>query len=441
MNSDHRFPPEYYRKSTEILETSLAQLGAYRGWRAYDPGRGFPIDTRYEAMPALTKQDIREHFPDGLVPPGRDVRRGLDSGEIQMVGTSGSSDTQVTNIWNQEWWDASEKASWNLNSHAAKLATGTHREAILANPRNVGFISDDTDLPCEKRRLGRFLYLNEKTDPTRWTASLMDRMINELETYEPAVLEANPSLLARLCRYADDEEKQVFQPGLIVFTYEYLSRLHYRHIRKVFSSPTASSYGTTETGYVLMQCEAGKFHLNSDFCRVDFLPLKAEHGGPLLGKMLVTTFDNSWYYIVHFDVGDLARLDEEGTCPCGRDSGFIVSAIEGRQANLTLATDGRLVTLRHLDDALNAIDNIDEYSLEQTAPRDYTLYLVTRRHDKERLTAEATELLLDLYGKDAYITVVYRDAISPEDSGKYCLARTLFPLDMESYLDRSIAPK
>ncbi len=437
MNSHRRFPPEYYQRSTETLEKALGQLGAYRGWRAFDPGSEYPIDVRYQAMPVLNKQGIRDNFPQGFVPPGLDIQHGLDSGEIQMVNTSGSSDIRVTNIWNQKWWDDSERASWKLNSHAARLATGTHREAILANARNVGFISDDADLPLEKRRLGRFLYLNEKTDPTTWTPALMDRMMKELEDYRPEVLEANPSLLDRLSRYIADTGKKVFQPGMIVFTYEYSSRLHYRHIHKVFKSPTVSSYGSTETGYVFMQCESGKFHLNSEFCRVDLLPLKKEHGGPKLGKILVTTFNNPWYYIVHFDVGDLARLDDNDVCACGRDSGFIVAAIEGRQANLTLTVGGRLVTVKEADDAISSLNDIDEYKLEQKTPRDYTLYLVSRRRDKKRLTAEAAGLLSGLYGKDARITVVYRNAISPEESGKYSLARALFPLNMESYLEKT----
>ena len=84
--------------------------------------------------------------------------------------------------------------------------------------------------------------------------------------------------------------------------------------------------------------------------------------------MLVTTFNNPWYYMLRFDVGDFARLDEEQKCPCGRDSGFIVSAIEGRFINVTLTCDGRLVTLRQLDEALSALDDLDEYRLEQPSP-------------------------------------------------------------------------
>ncbi len=435
MNSRYNFTEDYYEKSREALETAL-NLGAYQSWRTCDPGPESAIDKRYAALPALTKKDIREHFPDGFVPPGQDLKKGLENGEINFVQTSGSADAvRVTNIWNQQWWDASERASWKLNSHAARLAVGDHPEAILANARNVGFISDDGDLPFEKRRLARFLYLNEKTDPSRWTDKIMDRMILELDIFKPAVLEANPSLLAKLCRYAAATGKRVYQPGLITFTYEYPSSLHLRQIRRVFKSPLASSYGTTETGYIFMQCEAGKFHQNTDSCRVDIQPLKNEHGGPDIGRILVTTFDNPWYSMFRFDVGDLARIDKEQRCPCGRDNGIILSAIEGRFVNATLDGAGRLVTLRRVDETMGRIKDLDEYRLEQSAPGTYVLHLSTRRPDKDSLNREVTEKLHKIYGKAAVISIVYEDFLCPEDSGKYCLAKPLFPLKIEDYLD------
>jgi phenylacetate-CoA ligase len=437
MRYSWEFPPDYYNQSRDVLEISLSKVSAYKSWQTFDPGREYPVDLRYAAMPALTKRDIREHFPQGLVPPDRDVSNGVATREIRFIKTSGSSDVSVTNIWNQKWWDASERASWQLNSHASRIATGNHPEAILANPLNVGFVSDDLDLPMEKRCLSRFLYLNEKTNPATWSSEIMDRMLSELAIFKPAVFEANPSILARLCRYAADRKKTVFQPGLIVLTYEYPTKFHYRQIRQVFDVPIASSYGTTETGYVFMQCEEGRFHQNGEFCRVDFQPLKSEHGGPLLGRILVTTFNNPWYYIVRFDVGDLVCIYEEGACPCGRDSGSILSAIEGRVSNVTLTCDGRLVTLRQLDDALSILDGVDEYRLAQVSTDSYDLHLVSQRLDRHRFSQEASEVLKGLYGKEAKVSVIYEDAISPEESGKYQISRALFPIEIEGYLDES----
>jgi phenylacetate-coenzyme A ligase PaaK-like adenylate-forming protein len=431
------FSAEYYEHSRNILEKALKELSAYKSWHVFDPGPRYPIDARYAAMPALTKKEIRNHFPDGFVPPDKDIKWGLEGGEIEFVKTSGTSDVSVTNIWNQKWWDESERLSWKLNSHAARLATGTHHEAILANPLNVGFISNDADLPIEKRRLERFLYLNEKTNPMLWTPAFMDRMADELAEFKPAVFEANPSLMAKLCRYIAERSKPVFQPGLIVLTYEYPSVLHYRQIRRVFGSPIASSYGSTETGYVFMQCEAGKFHQNSDSCRIDFQPLKPRHGGHGIGRILVTPLNNPWYRIIHFDVGDLVRLDESGDCPCGRNSGIILSAIEGSIATATLTLTGRLVTLRELDNLIGGLSGVDEYRLEQTGKDSYDLFMVSRMNDQNTLAGEASNLLTMLYGKGAKISVRYENAISPESTGKYRLAKADSPINVEDYLDNN----
>jgi len=429
-----RFPPEYDQRSLELLETALSSVSGYRSWQAFDPGPAYPVDRRYASMPALKKKDIREHTPEGFVPSGCDPKTGLASGEISLVKTSGTTDVSVTNIWYQPWWDAAERASWKLNSYAENLATGSHPEAILSNPMNVGIISDEIDLPMEKRRLARFLYLNEKSDPLTWSPAFMDRMERELDSFQPVLLEANPSLLAKLCRYLAATGQKVYQPGLIVFTYEYPTLLQIKQIQKVFRCPLASSYGSTETGYVFMQCEAGKFHQNVESCRVDFQPLKKEHGGPDIGRILVTTFNNPWYYMLRFDVGDLVRLDSEGKCDCGRDSGIILSAVEGRTLSATLTCDGKLVTLRQADTVLSALDGIDEYRLEQTDKCDYDLYLVSSRRDRKRLEAEAAGALQKLFGTQARITFYYEKALAPETSGKYCYAKARFPIDIEEYL-------
>ena len=430
-----KFSQDYYTRSLKALDTALARVAVYNSWKSSDPGASYPIDARFAAMPALTKKDIREHFPQGILPRERDISRGLTSGEIELVDSSGAVDDKITNIWNQKWWDASERASWKLNSHIDKIATGDHREAILANPRNVGFISDDVDLPMEKRRLSRFLYLNEKTDPLSWSSIHMDRMIEELNTFQPVVFEANPSYLARLCRYIAAHSKKVFQPGIIVFTYEYPTNHHYRQVRQVFPIPIASSYGSTETGYVFMQCEEGKYHQNSEFCRVDFQPLKPRHGGPVVGRILVTPFQNPWCYIVRFDVGDLVCLEESGKCPCGRSSGLILSSISGRKANLTLSCNGRLVTLFELDNAISILEDVDEYKLIQINAGTYELHLVSKRLDKQYLSEEAKGILKKLYGENANVSIIYESAIAPESSGKYLISRAIFPIELEDYLD------
>ncbi|MCL2880002.1 MAG: hypothetical protein FWF29_07145, partial [Treponema sp.] len=412
----YHYPASYYKNSAETLETALNTAPAYRSWKTLYPGIKVPVDERYDAMPELTKQMMRDNFPKGLIPERRNLKKGLKSGKIEYTFTSGSTGDRVINIWNQDWWDASEASAWRLNAHLARLIH-PQREAKLASALNVGICCEE-DLPMESRIVGEKLYLNEKINIIQWQPRHYERMARELRSFKPVILEANPSLLARLAWWAIDNGVEMYSPEVIVFTYEFISAVHLKAIRTVFSSPLVSSYGTTETGFVLEECEEGLLHQNINFNRIDFYPLKNEYGGPELGRILVTTFGNPWNTVIRFDTGDLVRLHPDGKCRCGRREGLIAEAIEGRVSNATFATGGRLVTTAAVDKVLAKIDGIRDYHLEQKTQAQYELQLMILG-DKSVSRTKALHALELLYGKSAKYTVKIVPNILPGAGGKF----------------------
>ena len=422
------YPPEYLERSRQALEVALATAPAYRGWRQRDPGPTADINARYDALPELTKQMIRDSFPYGLVPNGRDVQQGLENDEIQYTFTSGATGDRVTNIWDQNWWDRAEQASWQLNAHLAALPYPV-RQAELASSLNVG-ISCEEDLPYEARIVGQKLYLNEKINLVQWLPRHYQRMAAELERWQPVVLEANPALLARLAFWALDHDLALYQPQAIIFTYEFVSVIHQAAIAAVFDAPQISSFGTTETGFVLQECEDGQLHQNLDFCRIDFYPLRPEQGGPELGRILVTTFQNPWNSVVRFDTGDLVRLADSGSCSCGRQQGLLARAVEGRVTNLTFTTAGRLVTTGELDQTLARVPGIRDYHLEQNSPNDYLVQLMVGSYSNPRqIMDESRERLQELYG-DGHFELAILPNILPGPAGKFRRTQANFDYDL-----------
>ena len=436
-----RFKSHYPQRCGETLDEALHFTQAYDTWRSLDPGRGSPVFSRLAALPALTKRELRVHGPQGFVPHGRDIAEGLAAHEIELVATSGATGDQVTNVWYQPWWNASEAASWQLNAHARAVATGAHREAILTSPWCAGFPCEDGYLTVEQRTLGRFLYLSERSDPSSWSSDLMDRMVKELNTFKPVVLEANPSFLARLSRYIVRRRLRVRSPALIVLTYENPSDLHRRQIHRVFDAPMVSSYGATEAGYVFMECEAGRLHQVTASCHVDFLPFTPEHGGPGVGRILVTIFGNPWCSLVRFDVGDVVRLDGFAPCPCGRHEGLALKSVEGRTVHLTLTPEGRAVTQTTVDHALGSIAGLAEYQMLQVGPSSYHLRFVAQGTAPRLVAGAACETLQTVYGTAAVIRAESVKGIAPDPPGKYCLARMLEPIDPHGLLDEEYAPR
>lgn len=425
MAPDAQF--HYERLCLETLETALNRTLIYKSWKTLDPGPRHTIDARYHSLPVLTKDDIRAHFPYGLVPQGLDLDAALASGEVSFVHTSGTADEALENIWNQQWWNGSESASWKLNSVAATVATGTHREAILSSALSVGPRSEKEPLDRERRMLGRFLFLNEFATPGEWPEGHERRIIDELADYQPTVFEANPSLIARIARFAWRTGAAVYQPPLITLTYEFPSAFQLRAIRRVFRSPIASSYGSTEAGYVFMECEQGKLHQNTEYCRVDFAPI-GDSAGTGVGRIFVTTFGNRWFPLLRFDIGDIARIASE-TCSCGRNFGMTLSAIEGRLKSLCVAADGRLVTHREIDDALACVDGLEQYCLVQEELKRVCLAVVVEDGQGKRAAGDAADILRAIFGGGVDIRAREVQMLLPEKSGKFLLTKREFPLD------------
>ncbi len=412
----------YQAASAEALERALWRTTAYAPWRALDPGKGVPLDERYGALPVTDKAFMRAAFPKGLVPDGKDLDAGLLSGEVELVPTSGTTDEQITNVWNQCWWDFSERESWKLNG-ALSTFVGEHpREAILTSARNVGVLSDGRELPFEERTLGRFLYLNERSTPLLWDDGTIARIAAELERSGPRILEANPSYLAAFARGVARLGCAVPEPDVIVFTYENPSLLHLRQIRQVFRAPMVSSYGTTEAGYILMQCERGTHHLNAASCRVDFEPLRGAHED--VGLLRVTPFGNEWVALLRYDPGDVVRRRVAGSCPCGRDGAFMAESMEGRVKSLTWSTEGRPVTQGELDRCLAAEESLVMYQLIQEGGGRYILRVVLSETSGKGAPDRLRDTFLGLYGPSAKVAIEVCTELAPEASGKYLLAKT-----------------
>jgi phenylacetate-coenzyme A ligase PaaK-like adenylate-forming protein len=427
------FDSSFMKRSEYTLDMALRDVPAYSSWRKLDPGRSASIDKRYDSLPHITKADLRFHTWKKFVPEGKNPDYALVSGEITLVPTSGTTEEQVVNAWYQPWWDFSERLSWSYNAHAKHLEYGKVREAILTSSRNTGPVSDERELGISDRTLGRFLYLNEKTSPRLWTDEFMDRMLTELEQFEPAILEANPSYLARLSRYAYNKGKVPYKPNLIILTYENPTPLLRRLIGLSFDTPIASSYGSTEAGYVFMECEQGLFHQNSESCRIDFQPIRKEHGSPDTGRIFVTTFDNPWRVLLRFDIGDIVRLSDLPECECGRNHGLVADAILGRTSNFTFTTEGRALSTLDVENAIYDTRGLAAFSVTQLKTDEYEAAVELLPDTDGKIAIDEIHARLQgLYGKHARIRVSDVNLIETELSGKYRQTRTLFKYDIDS---------
>ncbi len=424
--------PNYAKLSLSCLETALSSVPGYSNWQTIDPGPNTPVDQRYAALPTLTKQHLRDNFPSGFIPKSLDFQQGMASGEIELAQTSGSTDDMVTIVFHPPWWEASECAAWQLNTHAKQIATGSHREVVIASPRCVGPGYSPAHLPQSARTLGRHLYLNQKINPASWTDDDVRRMADELAAYEPLTMEGDPAYLAAFARRATLLNLSLFQPRLIFLTYSYPSRLYRRQIRSAFTAPQTSSYGSTETGHVFLECEAGRFHQNVSQCRVDFDPWHPRHGPAPRGRLLVSVFHNPWFAVLRFDIGDVALLDTRGPCPCGRHEGLTLASIDGRTKDVTFSPSGQAITVDDVDATLAMVTGIEGWQLDVEKQDAFMLRILTNNPTAQATLQECHDRLQELYGGNISVNVRPCQQLEHEHSGKFRFARASIPVNHAS---------
>ena len=368
------------------------------------------------------------------MPRGLDLDAARARGEVSFVRTSGTADEALQNIWNQRWWDASERASWSLNPVSARVATGSHREAILASALSVGPLSEKGPLDRSARMLGRFLYLNEHGSTAEWPHGHEERILAEIADYQPAVLEANPSLLARVARWAARNGRKVWQPPLITLTYELPSALHLKAIKRVFVSPIASSYGSTEAGYVFMECGHGMLHQNTEVCRVDMVPLPGERqdDGRPSGRDRPDCGNDLRQCLVPARTirGRRHRPDRGRTLPLRPKPGRHPER-GGREAEESLLCRGWGVRSRtgRSTSALAAVDGLEQYRLDQVSPRLVRCAVIGEQGRGARAVRGAREALAGVFGPGVQVEVAEVALLLPEKSGKFLLAQRSFSLE------------
>jgi phenylacetate-coenzyme A ligase PaaK-like adenylate-forming protein len=127
------------------------------------------------------------------------------------------------------------------------------------------------------------------------------QMLEETLEFKPVFLDVDPvygTLFADYCR-----KQNICIPSLkyIVSSYEYLSRAHRRYMHEVFSVPVYNLYGSTETGHLLMEDEAGLVKVVNENAFLEFLPLLCDDA---LKECVVTELTTPTYAL-RYRIADL----------------------------------------------------------------------------------------------------------------------------------------
>ncbi len=366
---------------------------------------------RLSDLPRISKQELRDHSPEGFLPRRFSLAQLVADGLIEEESTSGTSGASVRVVFGRTWWAEQEARALRLNPAIRGLldADPAARRAVFTTPGCSGVSCFARWLHVEQRTLGSTLYVNQERIPFSLPEAKLAKMAEETAAWAPAFLDVDPVHGMWFALYCERHGLRFPSLRFILTSYEYASVVHRRIMERVFGVPVVNLYGSTETGHLLIEADGGLSRPSERTATLELVD-RDDRG---VGQLLVTTRTNPYLPLLRYAIGDHAEQTP---------GGFVV---HGRVRDALRREDGSVATTRQVDALFSDLEGIAHYQVRQADDGGLELLLMPERPGDE-LTSTAERLrprLRELLGREP--TVRTGVLIAPEDSGKFRLtART-----------------
>lgn len=366
----------------------------------------------FQRLPFMAKPEMRKDFPQNFLSAGQTLEILLERNLVELEHTSGTSSERLPVIFARGWWNAQEERALRLNSFVARVLDEhpNARRATITSPSCNGLTCPTVWMSREQRTIGNALFVNLARIPFLLGEPELAHMAKEVADWSPQFLDLDPVHGARFALYCEQRGLKFPSLKFILGSYEFVSVVHRRILTRVFGVPVLNLYGSTETGHLLMENEAGEMKPSYDTAFLEIVDADA-HG---IGDLVVTTLTNDYMPLLRYRIGDLA---EKHVTPYGNHF-----TVHGRARDALTATNGQRVTTWQVDQCFGEARGIAHYELRQSENGECVLRFVPDgvgpTEENLRIVTSKLEALLQL---PAAIKAEAMPVLVPAASGKFRL--------------------
>lgn len=319
-------------------------------------------------LPPMSKKDLdmlgRQIFPS-------DIKRRGGIREIRTSGTTGSPSKVYEDAKTAKYRFMIRRRAnkaigielWDKNA----MILFTYPKSVSNQPKLVDRIK--LTLSKVRQHYTRAFYITYSCS----------EIINELLSFEPNVIEAQPAYLMNLKNNLGQDKR--ITPKALISNGSLLSQPVKRELESFFGAPVYDFYGSREFGLLAWQCnERNEYHLNSDTFFFEFV----RDGNPCSsgerGSVLVTSLINYTMPLIRYEMGDTVVLGDND-CACGRSLPTIKS-IEGRNIEFLHLADGSVISPRSIINSLDEVRDIPPYQLVCVSADEAIIKIFERKVDE-----------------------------------------------------------
>jgi phenylacetate-CoA ligase len=308
-----------------------------------------------EKIPFLTKQDLRNYFPYGLVcTPLDDI--------IEVHASSGTTGKPVVGPYTRN-----DVELWGEVMARSLYANGLRKHDIMQNSYGYGLFTGAHGFEKGAQKIGAMV-ITISSGNTK-------RQIDVMKDFGTTALACTPSYSLHIAEVAEENglnPRDDFNLHLGLFGAEAWSNEMRENIERRWGIRAHEHYGLTEIigPGVVSECEQKRLHINADHFYPEIIdPNTGETISPdEEGELVFTTLTKEAFPAIRFRTKDLATLTNE-TCNCGRTLP-IQSRIKGRSDDM-MKVKGVIVFPSQIEAALMKVKGVsDNYQIVKTKQGD-----------------------------------------------------------------------
>jgi phenylacetate-coenzyme A ligase PaaK-like adenylate-forming protein len=354
-------------------------------------------------IPLLEKETVRvrprelrsEAIPDRQILPGHSS--GTTGTALQLFHTREALGWEYAVIWRQRGW------------FGVRLSD---RFAAFGGQTVVPFHQSRPPFWRYDRARLRMLFSIYHLTPEQ-----LSHYVEELRKPGYRFWQGYPSAIALVSQYVNEHgiDLGAAAPRAVFTSSESLLGLHRDQIASATRAPIADRYGHSEFSVSALQCPAGRYHVDTEFCVIEIDPHE-ETDEWVRGEVVSTGFANRAMPLLRYRTGDVATLRKRGTCPCGR-ARPILEQIDGRIEDYVVTPDGRRIG--RMDHVFKDALEVKEAQIHQPSLERIVVRLVPRAgFDDEARGALEREFRLRV-GEEIKIEYEILDQIPRLPNGKF----------------------
>jgi len=334
-------------------------------------------------FPTISKMDIRNSFPDGIVP------KNANKEKLWRINTSGATSKPLS--FYRDTFGILKDLMYSITAGKFVGMDWKKDKFLGMGPFNA---PDRYDYVAKKAivdNLRPFFPQIKRTEQMSYIYKDLNEKFERMNAYKPDYIIGAPADLQAMAILKKKGLGKDITPKAISTSGGMLDPYARSLIEDAFGCKVYDVYSSVEMATAAVQCEEGNYHAFSDHVYFEFLDDDGEpvaSGEP--GHVALTRlFGRGTPFIRYTGVEDIVTPMYE-KCPCGLHTTQIIKYINGKQSQRIHLPDGSYVTpvffTRGVDAAMRKLktEKILQYQVVQQTLKKIDVYVVINEDERDK---------------------------------------------------------